>query len=135
MNTGAEVPRNPQPVMTTATFKFFWNGIKVNGGKLQKASFSMPKSYATWSGLPDGTITVYAKRYSGFSAEVWDAFDVRNDSDGMTDYFETDRIRVKPDHPLYSQVLAAVKASDAHHAKMTAKRNERWAQRRQLAAA
>lgn len=118
-----------------ATFKFLWNGIKVNGGKLQKASFSLPRCYTAESGLPVGTITIYAKNYSGFSAEVWEAFDVRNDSDGMTDYFETDRIRVKPDHPLYSQALAAVKASDEHHAKMQAKREERWAQRRQLAAA
>ena len=118
-----------------ASFKFLWNGIKVNGGKLQKASFSMPGSYAAWSGLPDGTVTIYAKHYSGFSAEVWDAFDVSNDSDGMTDYFATDCIRVKPDHPLYAQVLAAVKASEEHHAKMQAKREQRWVQRRQLATA
>ena len=117
------------------TFKFFWNGIKVDGGKLQKASFSMPGSYATWSGLPDGTVTIYAKHYTGFSAEVWEAFDVRNESDGMTDYFETDRIRVKPDHPLFAQVVAAVKASDEHHSKLQAKRDERRLQRRQLVAA
>lgn len=115
-------------------FKFFWNGIKVNGGKLQKASFSMPRSYAAWSGLPDGTITIYAKTYSGFCAEVWEAFDVSNDSDSMTDYFAKDTIRVKPDHPLYQQVLAAVKASEDHYAKQRAKRDERYAQRRQLAA-
>ena len=113
------------------TFKFFWNGIKVNGGELQKASFSDGRLI----GFPEGTVTIYAKRYSGFSAEVWDAFDVRNDSDGMTDYFETDRIRVQPDHPLYAQVVAAVKASGEHHAKMQAKREERRLQRRQLAAA
>jgi len=117
------------------SFKFLWNGIKVNGGKLQKASFSMPGSYAAWSGLPDGTVTIYAKNYRRFSAEICKAFDVQNDSDGMTDYFETDRIRVKPDHPLYAQVVAAVKASDEHHAKLQAKRDERRVQRRQLVAA
>lgn len=118
-----------------ATLKFLWNGIKVNGGKLQKASFSMPGSYAPWSGLPEGTITIYAKGSRRFSAEIGEAFEVQNDTDYMTDYFESDRIRVKPDHPLYVQVLAAVKASDEHHAKMQAKREERLAQRRQLAAA
>ena len=117
------------------TFKFFWNGIKVDGGKLQKASFSMPGSYAAWSGLPDGTVTIYAKHYSGFSAEVWEAFDVRNDSDGMIDYFETDRIRVKPNHPFYAQVVAAVKASDEHHAQAQSKRNDRQTSSRQLVTA
>ena len=114
-----------------ASFKFLWNGIKVDGGKLQKASFSDGRLI----GFPEGTVTIYAKHYSGFSAEVWEAFDVRNDSDSMTDYFETDRIRVQPGHPLYAQAMAAVKASHQHHEKMQAKREERWAQRRQLAAA
>jgi len=113
------------------TFKFFWNGIKVNGGELQKASFSNGRLI----GFPERTVTIYAKNYRGFSAEICAAFDVQNDSDVMTDYFETDRIRVKPDHPLYAQVVDAVKASDEHHAKLQAKRDERRAQRRQLVAA
>ncbi len=118
------------PAMT-ATFKFFWNGIKVNNGPLQKASFSIGNTL----NHPQGTITIYAKNYRRFSAEAWEAFDVQNDSDSMTDYFESDRIRVRPDHPFYAQALKAVHASDAHHSKMRAKREERWAQRRQLAAA
>jgi len=104
------------------TFKFLWNGIKVNNGSLQKAFYSQPGSYAPWSGLPDGTITIYAKTYSGFSAEVWEAFDVANDSDTMTDYFEKDRIRVKPDHPLYQEVAKALDAQSQHSDKMQAKR-------------
>ncbi len=115
----------------TATFKFLWNGIKVNSGKLQKASYSI----GNLLNAPEGTITIYASTYHGFSREVWEAFDVRNDSDSMTDYFEKDRVRVRPDHPLYAQVLKAAQAWDAHHSKMQAKREERWAQRRQLAAA
>ena len=117
------------------TFKFLWNGIKANGGSLQKAGFSMPGSYVAGSGLPDGTVTIYARNYSGFSAEVWEAFDVSNDSDMMTDYFVADRIRVRPDHPFYAEVVAAVKASDEHYAKLQAKRDQRYLQRRQLVAA
>lgn len=117
-----------------ATFKFFWNGIKVNNGKLQKGHY-IKGSYTPESGLPNDTITIYADGYSGFSCEVWEAFDVQNDSDSMTDYFEKDRIRVKPDHPLYAQVLKACEASDEHYQKMQARREERWAQRRQMATA
>ena len=113
------------------TFKFLWNGIKANNGSLQKASYSKPGSYATWSGLPDGTITIYAKTCSGFSAEVWEAFDVANDSDTMTDYFEKDRIRVKPSHPLYQEVAKALNAQSQHWDKTQAKR----AARRQALAA
>jgi len=113
------------------TIKFFWNGIKVNGGKLQKASFSDGQLI----GHPEGTLTIYAKNYRRFSAEIAEAFEVQNDSDGMTDYFECDRIRVAPDHPLHAQVLAACKASDAHHQKMQAKREERWQAKRQALAA
>ena len=107
------------------TFKFLWNGIKANNGSLQKASYSQPGSYATWSGLPNGTITIYAKTYSGFSAEVWEAFDVANDSDTMTDYFEKDRIRVKPNHPLYQEVAKALDAQSQHWDKTQAKRAAR----------
>jgi nitrogen regulatory protein PII-like uncharacterized protein len=117
--------------MTTAAFKFLWNGIKVNNGQLQKGHYTI----GNLINAPAGTITIYASTYKGFSREVWEAFDVHNDSDSMTDYFETDRIRVKPDHPLYAEVLKAAQANEAHYAKVQAKREERWAQRRQLAAA
>jgi hypothetical protein len=113
-----------------ATFKFLWNGIKVDNGKLQRGSYSI----GNLIGHPEATITIYARNYSGFSAAVWEAFDVQNDSDGMTDYFETDRIRVRPDHPLYSQVVKAAEAAHAHSDKMQAKREQRWAERRLAAA-
>ena len=121
------------------TFKFLWNGIKVDNSKLQRGSYSIGNLIPGLVdrcdiGHPEATITIYAKNYSGFSAAVWEAFDVQNDSDGMTDYFETDRIRVRPDHPLYSQVLKAAEAAHAHSDKMQAKREQRWAERRLAAA-
>jgi hypothetical protein len=96
----------------TNTLKFFWNGIKANGGKLQKCFYSN----SALLHHPAGTITIYARDYSRFSSEVRSQFIVENDSDIMTDYFEEDRIRVLPDHPLYAQVKAACDARTERYA-------------------
>ena len=53
-----------------------------------------------------------------FSREFREAFKVENDSDGMTDYFESDRIRVLPTHPLYEQVKKALAARQTHYGKV-----------------
>lgn len=113
---------NPAPL------KFLWNGIKAGSGKLQSASYSKG-SYTPESKIPEGTITVYARGHSRFSSEVRAAFDVKNDTDTMTDYFEGDTLRVRPDHALYAVVSAAEAKQAAHRAataaKRTAKRNAR----------
>jgi hypothetical protein len=83
------------------TLRFFYNGIKENvkGAKLQKA----------WYGMYDnGDISISSKDYARFSAAVRATFEVKNNSDGTTDYFETDRIRVTKDHPLFAQVAEAL---------------------------
>ena len=93
--------------------KFFWNGIKGSDGKMQFASFSDGKL----TNHPEGTLTIYADQRKGtcrFKGEVCEAFEIKNDSDSMTDYFETDSIRVLPSHPLYNQVKAALAARKAH---------------------
>jgi hypothetical protein len=66
-----------------SSLKFYWNGINVNGGKLQRAYFSA----GPYINLPADTITITAKDHSGFSAEVAEVFTVHNDSDGQVDYF------------------------------------------------
>jgi hypothetical protein len=93
---------------------FYWNGIKDHkGAKLQKVFYSVGglRSY------PESTITIYGRGYEGFSAKVRECFAVQNDSDMMTDYFENDRIRVVPSHPLYSAAKAAHDAGAARNAK------------------
>ena len=90
--------------------KFYWNGIKASDGKLQRASLDD----GPLKNFPAGTITICARDYSGFDAEVAFAFVVTNDSDLMTDYFDHDRIRVEPSHPLYEQVAQALAKSKAH---------------------
>lgn len=89
--------------MTNTELRFFYNGIKVGKGSLQKAHYSL----GNLRNHPDETITIYAREYTRFSAEIREAFKVENDTDTMTDYFEHDRIRVEPSHPMYAVVKAA----------------------------
>jgi hypothetical protein len=107
------------------TLKFFWNGIKANGGKLQKAHFTKgnftPEAMAKY-GFDNDTITVYNRSYIRFTQEIREVFTVVNESDMVTDYFETDRIRVKKDHPLYAQVLKAFYAQEEHNQKIRERR-------------
>jgi len=95
--------------------KFMYNGIKVNG-QLYKAWYSKG-NYRT---LPDGTITIYAKEYKRFPKI--EGFNIENESDIMTDYFEKDRVRVIPGSKLYNQVYAAYQSQEEHREKRNVKR-------------
>lgn len=89
---------------------FYWNGIKdAKGAKLQKAWYSDSEI----RGMPAGTITIYARDYRRFSNLVAKCFEIQNDTDVMTDYFDSDKIRVVPTHPLYPAVLAAMTKAKA----------------------
>ena len=91
--------------------KFMWNGIKIDG-KLFKAHYSD----GSLTNHPEGTLTIYAKRYRPFP-EI-PGLNVQNDSDMMTDYFENDRIRVTPDNVFYNQVKEAISKANAHYDKI-----------------
>lgn len=103
--------------------KFFYNGIKdVTADPAHTARAVLQTCFYSDSELknyPVGTITIYAREYcyadkdgmtrgSGFSAGIKEAFKVENDTEIMTDYFEKDRIRVTPDHPLFLSVQGAM---------------------------
>lgn len=64
--------------------KFMYNGIKING-KLIKGHWSKG-SYTN-----DALYCFYADSY--YSRELREVFFVKNESDIMTDYFETDKIQ------------------------------------------
>lgn len=101
---------------------FYWNGLKDDkGGKLQKAWYSSGQL----TNAPAETISIYARDYNHFSALVRACFQVENDTDTMTDYFDSDRIRVTPSHPLYAQVRAAFEAQEAYRDRRAAKREAR----------
>lgn len=88
----------------THSIKFFYNGIKVNGGKLIKCSYSLDNCH-------DGKecVTIYSRSYRGDLPR--DMFKVVNNSDSYNDYYEDDSAVVFPDHPLYRFVrYAAFKA-------------------------
>ncbi|HXI90483.1 MAG TPA: hypothetical protein VNH18_29495 [Bryobacteraceae bacterium] len=91
--------------------RFFYNGIKASDGKLQKCWYSDGQLLNS----PTGTITIYARDYASFSAEIRAAFNVENGSDMMTDYFEKDRIRVTPSHPLHALIAEALGKSNARY--------------------
>lgn len=95
--------------------KFVWNGIRV-GGKLHRAFYSDGEL----RNHPAGTLTIYARDYGPLPRI--DGLNVQNDSDSMTDYFETDRIRVTPGNLHYRAVLAALGMAQAHRDRMNAKR-------------
>ena len=92
--------------------RFFWNGIKENSGKLQRCHYSGSQLIS----FPAGTITIYARDYKPFSAEVRATFAVEDDSDFATDYVVKEHIRVKPNHPLYEIVRASMLAAQARRA-------------------
>lgn len=93
---------------TTKTgLRFFWNGIKGSDGKLQLASCGFTATSETVHGLAPH-ISVYARRYRPFSAEVREAFTVQNGTDIQVDYFEQDHFRCYATHPLFPALAAAV---------------------------
>lgn len=80
---------HPERVSSLPSIRFYYNGIKVNGGDLIKCHFSADENGAT----------IYA---SGYGADLPRAlFDVRNDTDFMTDYFDKDSATLPADHPLF----------------------------------
>lgn len=87
----------------TNSVKFYYNGIRVNGVKtLIKCSYSLDnhRDHAE-------CVTLYA---DGCRLPR-DLFEVVNESDSYTDYFESDHATLTPEHPLYKYVrYAAVKA-------------------------
>lgn len=89
--------------------KFYWNGIKVNGGKLIPCYFSMDNYHDGHEG-----VTIYVREYSGHLPTEY--FTVINHSDSLTDYFEDDRAEVTPEHPLYKFVRYAAMKQAAHDA-------------------
>jgi hypothetical protein len=98
-----------------AMLKFFYNGLKASDGKLEKAHYSAGP-YTPESGLSDDTISITAREYMRFSAEIQAAFVVVNHTDTMSDFFDKDRIRVTSSHALYPQVKAAYLAQQAKRA-------------------
>lgn len=83
--------------------KFLKKGVKENG-EYYPAWYSQG-GYTKESGLPEGTITVYAKTYKGLPKGL----EPKNNSDLMTDYFEKSRARILPNSPNFKAALTVLK--------------------------
>ena len=107
--------------MQQNTVKFFWNGLKVNG-EFHKCYYSSGP-YTAASGLPEGTITMYAANYKRIPRIP--ELNIENETDIMIDYFESDRIRILPSSPLYNEAKKALRAHEIHSEKRRIKNIEK----------
>ena len=94
--------------------KIYYNGLKVDGGALIKCNI-----------CADGeTVIVYADGYGATLPR--DMFQVKNDTDYYTDYFDTDSTTIDPSHPLHKYFIYAARKSAAR----LAKRHLEWLEKR-----
>lgn len=109
----AEQPKEKEP---EKCIRFYWNGIKVDGGRL------IPCHYF----IDSESVTIYAKNYKNLPREY---FEVVNNSDSMTDFFEDDSTTLDKNHPLYKFARhAALKgmASGKTYRRMTEEQAKEW---------
>lgn len=85
--------------------KFLWNGIKVDG-KLHRCHYSFDQ------GFTPKEIAIYAKEYGRGELPKSIGLDVKNESDGREDYFETDHVTLYPGDKFYDEALAAWKQAE-----------------------
>lgn len=96
--------------------EFKWNGIKVNGGKL----------IPCWIHVEDnGVVHISARDYG--RGNLPEELNPTNDTDTMTDYFDTDRASLRLGSPYYTEAVAAAKAATEHFRKVQEKRIARSA--------
>lgn len=69
--------------------KFYYNGIRVDGGKLIQCYYYEDQN---------GEMNISAKNYKDLPGKY---FEVVNESDSQSDYFEDDRATVEKENPLY----------------------------------
>ena len=80
----------------TESIRFFYNGIKVNGGKLIRCFY--------FTDSKSGSVTISARDYDHLPRDL---FTVKNETDLYTDYFDSDSATLTPAHPLYKYARAA----------------------------
>ena len=103
--------------------KFLKKGLKFNG-EYFSAWYSSAKNNV------NGNATVYLRDYKRLPQEAHSYFNVENESDSQTDYFETDRIRIAPNSPYFQIVeeLARVEAEETQRRREA--KNQRIRERR-----
>lgn len=112
--TATEQPEQPeQPKANATPIKFYYNGIKLNGKtELVKAGYSL---------RDDESVTIYAENGGQLPRDL---FNVENDTDVYTDYFDDDSANIAPSHPLYRFALYAAKKAEYMRSKSYLKYTE-----------
>lgn len=83
--------------------RIYWNGIKIDGGRLIRCGYSIDNNVNH-----EESVSIYARDYDHLPRDL---FEVRNESDSYTDYFENDSAYLTLEHPLYKYFrFAAMKA-------------------------
>lgn len=94
----------------------------VHNGKKARVHYSQG-SYTPESKIPKGTITIYAKDYG---EQLPKELSPKNDTDIMTDYFNTDTARITPDNKYYKDVLKALNKAKIKDEKLIERRKKKY---------
>lgn len=97
--------KKPEKSAAQDHVKIYWNGIKIDGGKLIRCGYSLDNNA---DNAP--SVSIYARHYDNLPRDL---FEVKNDSDSYTDYFEKDRAYLTPEHPLYKYFRYAAEKAQA----------------------
>lgn len=100
--------------------KVYYNGFKLDGSSRLSVK-------VLYSRNDDGSITIIARDYKDLPRDL---FEVRNDSDIMTDYFCEDTAKVTPEHPLYKYIAFAAYKAKEHEYRRSAEYYEKRAEAR-----
>lgn len=87
--------------------RFFWNGIKVDGGKLILVYYSHDNGIRYHAPQEPERISVSALGYGCFPDAVRKVYEVINHTDLRSDYHDHDRFRVHPGEIDWPAVAAA----------------------------
>lgn len=86
-------PKSEKPA-TQDHIRIYWNGIKIDGGKLIRCFYSLDNDCT----VKGECVSISARDYADLPRDL---LPVTNDTDIYTDYFDSDRATLTPDHPLY----------------------------------
>ena len=117
--TAETTPKAEKTEHTQNHIKFYYNGLKIDGGELLKVYYYInPKQ-------PD-SVTISARDYKNLPRDI---FNVENETDLYTDYFDNDSTKLTPDHPLFKYARYNALKARAKDAERTIKYNEKEMQR------
>lgn len=129
---GADKIEEAAPVVKTGKpapqdhIRIYWNGIKIDGGKLIRCYYSLNNDCT----VKGDCISISARDYADLPRDL---LPVHNDTDIYTDYIDSDRATLTPDHPLYKYFrFVAAKAkirelkSDIKRMEEDISNSERW---------